>query len=107
MEYTCKMNGRGQSTSWTGEVRILSCRNGQCEAEIEGRGSYFHIIAGRHKYGNYLCIPNIDVGCELSRFGDLFWNTERLSLHMRKVDAVTIATGVAEIPKITGQRDTI
>lgn len=107
MEYICKMKEGNRLTCWTGEIQILSCRSGQCEAEINGRGTYFHIIAGRHKYGNYLCVPNHDVGCELSRFGDLFWNTERLSEHMRKVDAITLATGIAEIPKITGQRDTI
>ena len=42
--------------------------------KINGRGTYFHILAGRHKYGNYLCIPNHDVGCELSDFSDIFWN---------------------------------
>ena len=40
-----------------GEIILLGMGNGWYEAEINGRGTYFHILAGRHKYGNYLCIP--------------------------------------------------
>ena len=70
--------------------------NGWYEAEINGRGTYFHILAGRYKYRNYLRIPNHDVGCELSDFSNIFWNEERIDSLMRKVDAVTVATGLAD-----------
>ncbi len=56
------------------------------------------ILAGRHRYGNYLCIPNHDIGCELSDFSDIFWNEERIGSLMRKVDAVTVATGLVHLP---------
>lgn len=41
-----------------------------------------------------MCIPNYNVGCYLSRFNDLFWNSEKLSELMGEVDGVTAATAI-------------
>ena len=71
---------------------------------MNGRGTYFHILAGVHKDGNYLCIPNHDVGCELSDFSDIFWNEGRISNLMRKVDAVTVAAGLAYLPTLADKQ---
>ena len=74
--FTCK--GKGCSPrQWEGSLEILQ-RGNPCEAELSARGSRFHLIVGKHSYGNYLCIPNWDVGTELSSLTDLFWNEERL-----------------------------
>ena len=100
MEYICILKDGSRRETWTGELHLLRGAPGQFEAEISGRGTCFHILAGRHEYGNYLCIPNHDVGCELSRFSDIFWNEERLSRLMRKVDAVTVAAGLAHLPDL-------
>ena len=72
MNYTCILKSGSRKETWTGQIILLSTGNGWYEAEINGRGTYFHILAGRHKYGNYLCIRNHDVGCELSDFSDIF-----------------------------------
>ncbi len=48
----------------------------------------------------YLCIPNHDIGCKLSDFSDILWNEERLGSLMRKVDAVTVATGLLHLPAL-------
>ena len=48
----------------------------------------------------YICIPNHDVGCGLSDFSDIFWNEERLCSLMRRVDAVTVATGLFHLPAL-------
>ncbi len=81
------------------EFRSVRSRN-------QRTGTYFHVLAGRHKYGDYLCIPNHDVGCELSDFSDIFWNEERLRGLMRTVDAVTVATGLVHLQvALCGQRD--
>ncbi len=97
MEYTCILRHGSRKERWTGNLALLRKGPGLYEAEINGRGTYFHVLAGRHKYGNYLCIPNHDVGCELSDFSDIFWNEERLSSLMSKVDAVTVATGLVHL----------
>lgn len=102
MKYDCILRHGSRRETWTGELILLRMEPGFYEAEINGRGTYFHILAGRHKYGNYLCIPNHDVGCELSDFSDIFWNEERIGSLMRKVDAVTVAAGLARLPDLTG-----
>lgn len=98
MEYTCILKDGIRRETWKGTLYLLSARPGHYEAEINGRGTYFHILAGKHRYGNYLCVPNHDVGCELSDFSDILWNTQRISGLMRKVDAVTVATGLVHLP---------
>ena len=102
MKYECILKDGSRREVWTGELCLLRGKTGFYEAEINGRGTYFHIIAGRHRYGNYLCIPNHDVGCELSDFSDIFWNEQRISNLMRKVDAVTVATGLTHLPDLVG-----
>ena len=62
--FTCK--GKGCSPrQWECSLEILQIGN-PCEAELCARGSRFHLIVGKHSYGNYLCIPNWAVGTELS-----------------------------------------
>lgn len=97
MEYTCILKNGSRKETWTGKLTLLRKSPGQYEAGISGRGTYFHILAGQHKYGHYLCIPNHDVGCGLSDLSDLFWNEERLCGLMQKVDAVTVATGLVHL----------
>lgn len=96
MKYTCILKKENGCETWEAEVCLLKAsRTGrQYEAEIEGRGTYFHILTGQHKYGDYLCIPNHDVGCERSKLSDFFWNRERISRLMGEEDAVTVATGL-------------
>ena len=103
MEYTCILKDGFCQETWTGKLTLLRWRPGWYEAEISGRGTYFHILAGRHKYGTYLCIPNHDVGCELSDFSDILWNEQRISGLMRKVDAVTVAAGLAHLQALAGR----
>ena len=76
--------------NWTGHIRPLNINRN--EFEVTARGSTFHLMVGKHTYGRYLCIPNWDVGTELSSLTDLFWNEERLRHYsrMKKADACTI-----------------
>lgn len=104
MEYTCILRDGSRREAWTGSLILLGMGSGWYEAEINGRGTYFHILAGRHRYGNYLCIPNHDVGCELSDFSDILWNEQRISCLLRKVDAVTVAAGLAHLPALADRQ---
>lgn len=70
------------------------------ETEINGRKTYFHVIVGKYRYGNYICITNHDIGCEFLDYSDIFWNCERLSQHFKKVDAVTIAHGLVHLKEL-------
>lgn len=105
MEYQCILTRGKRKDRWSGEIRLI-CHSDNCyEAEITGRGTYFHIIAGEHRHGNFICIPNHDVGSELSDFQDLFWNTERLSRLLKKVDAVTVANGLCHLEALEQQEE--
>ena len=107
MKYDCILRHGSRRQAWTGEIILLGGGNGWYEAEINGQRTYFHILAGRHRYGNYLCIPNHDVGCELSElsdFSDIFWNKGRIGSLMRKVDAVTVATGLVHLPALAARQ---
>jgi hypothetical protein len=102
MKYNCALMRGKQKEQRTGEIHVLKSSSFHYEAKITGGGTYFHVIAGRHLYGNYICIPNHDAGSELADDDDLFWNTERLSGHLRKADAVTVANGLCFLEKAAG-----
>lgn len=107
MEYQCTLIRGKRKEHWQGEIRLID-DSGTCyEAEITGRGTYFHVIVGKHCYGNYICIPNHDVGSGLSGFQDLFWNTERLSGLLKKVDAVTVAHGLCHLEELSSQKSAV
>lgn len=61
----------------TGKIKLLS-RGFPIEANIEANGWNFHVIIGKHINGNYICIPNWNIGSELAGLEDSFWNRERL-----------------------------
>lgn len=100
MEYLCIDKSGKQKRKWPGEIRLLESCEKSYEVEITGRGTYFHAIIGKHRYGNFICIPNHNVGCELSDFSDEFWNRERLSGQLKKVDAVTVACGLTHLKEL-------
>lgn len=80
---------------WECTLKIIKSSD-PCEAELDARGSHFHLIVGKHAYGNYICIPNWDIGTELAALSDTFWNEERLRNYskMKKVDTCTVVTAL-------------
>ena len=73
------------------------------EADIYANGWNFHIIVGKHKDGNYICIPNWSIGSELSGLDDTFWNSERLKncTSLNESNSNIIAAALAELSHIT------
>ena len=72
------------------------------EFEVNARGSSFHLLVGKHAYGNYLCIPNWGIGTELSYLSDRFWNTEHLKSEYPELscpDIISIVTALATLEK--------
>lgn len=100
MEFKCTKSVGKRKISWIGEINKIKGVKTNCEMVVTSRGSYFHVIFGSHSYGNYICIPNWDVGCELADYSDTFWNTERLSRVISYENAITIATAVKEAGQI-------
>jgi len=97
MEYICKLDG---SDPWKGKVSLIEENESKMELDISGRGTRFHVIIGKHQYGQYICIPNHGIGCELAKLSDKFWNWEQLSRHLCEVDAQTVAIGLYQCKNI-------
>lgn len=87
---------------WNGEIKITRRSINMVEFIIYGRSSCLNGIVGKYMSGQYICIPDIDVGCPLSRMSDTFWNKERLSAHMQKTDAVTVTYALKALSEYLG-----
>lgn len=102
IEYTCCRKTGKRTLKWLGRIKIISEGN-PIEAEVCARGSSFHVLVGVHSYGNYICVPNWNVGAELAELRDVFWNRESL-LHagLKTMDACSVADAVAAIGDAVG-----
>lgn len=97
MDYICYHQTNQCKQQWTGHLDICHISGEFFEVEITGRGSSFHAIVGSHSYGNFICIPNHEVGSELAPLSDVFWNLERLSTQMNDIDAATVAYALGQL----------
>ena len=81
----------------SGEICILTDYD-PIEMDIEANGWTFHTIVGEHRDGNYICIPNWNIGSELAGLRDMFWNEERLKKYtnLNQDNAKAIARAIAE-----------
>lgn len=98
INYVCHGTDGMITRTWPGSIELLSTMP-PYEAEVRARGSLFHILFGEHAYGNYLCIPNWNIGTELASLTDRFWNFERLTGYttLLPVDACSIADALVEL----------
>lgn len=95
LAYQCKSG----KDSWIGQISTLR-ESEPFECEVIARGSSFHLLVGKHAYGNYLCIPNWGIGTELSFLSDRFWNADRLKSEYPKLsnpDVISIVNALATI----------
>ena len=61
-----------------GKIIPLRLHQEPYEVNVEARGSSFHLIFGSQVNGMFLCIPNWNIGCDLSRLSDRDWNMDSL-----------------------------
>lgn len=105
MEFVCTAPaGKGEGEErWLGEVVVK--RHSMCMAEllIYGRDSCINAVIGKYMGGQYICMPDLDTGCPISRLSDIFWNRERLSAHMKEKDAATVAHALRALGGYTGR----
>ena len=95
MIFQCNTGKTVGKKIWTGEIRLLVHTPCHYEAVITARGTSFHVIAGKYQNGNYLCVPNMDLGWERSHFSDTFGNAERIRQHLgNPVDVESLVCGI-------------
>ena len=93
MKFKCINNKQDKEESWDGDIVYLENCTNWIQMNIQSRSS-LDVIIGCSKYGNYVCVPNFEVGCYLSSFDDLFYNTEKLSRLLGEIDGITVATAI-------------
>ena len=101
IEYTCYNNSDSSQNKWEGHLVPLKLTN-PYEAKVSARGSSFHMVVGAYRHGNYICIPNWNIGSELAALTDQFWNYERLTCNtdLSETDASTIVYALSELNKL-------
>lgn len=98
MFFNCEVEiGKGME-KWTGQIKnFTNC--GNCyEIFIESRSS-IRVIFGKTSLGGFACIPDFEAGCHLVGFEDKFWNIEKLSSAIGKVDGITVAEALCKLSK--------
>jgi hypothetical protein len=81
--------GRKQE-HWEGIVTALINHGSHYEIHVDSRSGFTFIVGGCIG-GNFISIPAFNVGSALVSYDNYFWNHERLSRLLNKVDATTIA----------------
>lgn len=99
--YECHGNPKMQPQKWEGSISLIQL-TAPYEVEVSARGSTFHMIFGAHEYGNYLCIPNWNIGTEMASLSDRLWNYERLTQYsgLAEVDACSVVDALAKLSKL-------
>ena len=57
-----------------GSIRVSNTEHEPYEITIDTGENGFHAIFGSQINGNFLCIPNWSLGCELAQYNDRYWN---------------------------------
>ena len=102
ISYESKCMEKKELFTWNGTVQLLRPNQPSLiEAVINARGHRFHILTGLHIYGGWLCIPDWNIGCELSCLNDRFWNFSSLQrAGLGILEASSIADALAAIGRI-------
>ena len=94
--YDKKAESRNEN-EWIISIEIQRKTQTGFEAKILDDAWMYYIIAEKFQYGYYLCIPNWNIGVELSSYKDVFWNLENLSRVMKRRGAFSIISAIKHI----------
>jgi hypothetical protein len=99
MEFECIWKKGKKVERWLATVECIHDNGQFCEVFVVSR-STIRLIIGYGEWGNFVCVPDWNVGTRLSDFKDLFWNSEKLTNLMGNVDGITAATVIKGISDI-------
>jgi hypothetical protein len=92
IRFRCWYQGdEAEDDDWEGYIQEIKFFESHYEILIISRSS-IRIIIGKSSLGNFICIPDFQAGCKLSRLKDTFFNSEQLIYAMESpVDGTTVA----------------
>ena len=73
MNYECSIYDEetGQQVTWVSSLYVLSRTGPFTEFTVCGRGSQMHAVTGPQANGNFLCLPEWQVGSGLAQLADV------------------------------------
>jgi hypothetical protein len=92
MNFKCTLNNE----FWYGNITSLKDYGKHFEIFIQSRSSIM-VIVGKTSRGLFACMPDYETGCHLVNLSDKYWNTERLSEVLGKIDGITVANALFSI----------
>lgn len=96
MIFKCEMKVDDDVQTWSGCIKRYVNYGSHYEIFIESRSSIL-ILFGRSSSGGFACMPDFQAGCHLISLDDVFWNTEKLTAVLGKVDGITAATALYQL----------
>lgn len=97
LHYQCTLN----EMSWEGQAVLMNMTE-PYQMKVTARETQFNVIFGKSFAGNYLVIPDWNIGTQLSYPGDTFWNKENLMAYFPELsepDAISIVQALAAATK--------
>lgn len=93
MLFQCVKEMGNRKEKWLGKISCLKNYGSHFEIQIQSRTSLM-VLFGETSRGYFASIPDFNVGCHLVDPQDIFWNSERLTRILGKVDGHTVATAL-------------
>jgi hypothetical protein len=93
MKFECVNKTEGENEKWEGVIKKCERHEEHFEIMIQSRSSIM-VLFGKSSRGGFACIPDFGAGCHLSDLKDKFWNTEKLTEVLGKIDGITVATAL-------------
>ena len=93
MIFKCESTTSRRKEKWEGKVVEFINHGSHCEVRIESRSGIL-VVFGKTKQGGFASIPDFGAGCHLVNPRDKFWNTEKLTRVLGKVDGITVASAL-------------
>jgi hypothetical protein len=84
---------KDKHNSWPGTIINFENYGAHCEFTVHSRSSIM-VVFGKTSRGYFACMPDFNSGCHLVDIKDIFWNTERLTGILGKVDGITVASAL-------------
>ena len=86
-----------------GRINPINLSGVPYEATVFVFEKSFHLIFGYQSNGMFLCVPNANLGCELSRLTDVNWNIDAILDREQRVnyeEATALAYALCELGRL-------
>lgn len=93
MVFECINKMSKKTERWTGKITGFKNYGSHYEIRIESRSSIL-VLLGKTSQGGFACMPDFQAGCHLVDVKDKFWNTEKLTSTLGKVDGITVSSAL-------------